>query len=106
MTKMATMYPFRMRVANKKPQKTKNEADGNAVWIVWATAWPLGAKKKKKKKQTMSPNFSNGVTEENLLLDGNSGEHLIRRFGVRSPGSSSVVAVPNSDLKCFCIFSV
>lgn len=54
----------------------------------------------------MSPNFSNGVTEENLLLDGNSGEHLIRRFGVRSPGSSSVVAVPNSDLKCFCIFSV
>lgn len=48
MTKMATMYPFRMRVANKKPQKTKNEADGNAVWIVWATAWPLGAKKKKK----------------------------------------------------------
>lgn len=57
MTKMATMYPFRMRVANKKPQKTKNEADGNAVWIVWATAWPLGAKKKQKKNRLWAPIF-------------------------------------------------
>lgn len=45
MTKMATMYPCRMRVANKKPKKPQNEADGNAIWIVWATKWPLGAKK-------------------------------------------------------------
>lgn len=37
MTKMATMYPCRMRVANKKPKKPQNEADGNAIWIVWAT---------------------------------------------------------------------